>query len=126
MRKNKLLIAALILTVVLTSLVFVSCDEKVVSYNVTLETGEEPALGLSDVTVLEKAPGLIVIDDPANHGYPTALECADKDEVFVGRIRRDFTVDSGVNLWVVADNIRKGAASNAVQIAEYMIAHNKI
>lgn len=64
MRKNKLLIAALILTVVLTSLVFVSCDEKVVSYNVTLETGEETALGLSDVTVLEKAP-----EAPVRDGY---------------------------------------------------------
>lgn len=62
--------------------------------------------------------GVIVMDDPANNVYPTAVECAGNDEVFVGRIRRDFSVDNGVNLWVVADNIRKGAATNAVQIAE--------
>ena len=59
-----------------------------------------------------------VVDDPANNVYPMALDAEDKDEVFVGRIRRDDTVTSGVNLWVVADNIRKGAATNAVQIAE--------
>ncbi|TQQ85507.1 aspartate-semialdehyde dehydrogenase [Peptacetobacter hominis] len=62
--------------------------------------------------------GVIVMDDPANNVYPTAVECAGNDEVFVGRIRRDFSVENGVNLWVVADNIRKGAATNAVQIAE--------
>lgn len=62
--------------------------------------------------------GVVVMDDPANNVYPTAVECAGNDEVFVGRIRRDFSVENGVNLWVVADNIRKGAATNAVQIAE--------
>ena len=71
--------------------------------------------------VLEKAPGLIVRDDPKHNVYPMAIEAADTDPVYVGRIRRDFSVESGVNLWCVADNIRKGAATNAVQIAEELI-----
>lgn len=73
------------------------------------------------VDVLEKAPGIIVQDNPANNVYPLASNATGNDEVFVGRIRRDESVDNGVNLWVVADNIRKGAASNAVQIAELLI-----
>ncbi|MDR0817445.1 MAG: aspartate-semialdehyde dehydrogenase [Clostridiales Family XIII bacterium] len=68
-------------------------------------------------------PGLIVQDDPQHNVYPLAREAAGKDEVFVGRIRRDFSVDSGINLWCVADNIRKGAATNAVQIAELLISN---
>lgn len=71
--------------------------------------------------ILRNAPGVIVQDDPANNIYPLARNAEDHDEVFVGRIRRDMSVDSGVNLWVVADNIRKGAATNAVQIAEELI-----
>ena len=73
---------------------------------------------------LAKAPGLIVQDDTARDIYPMAIQAADKDEVFVGRIRRDDTVESGINLWCVADNIRKGAATNAVQIAEEIIRRN--
>lgn len=73
------------------------------------------------VTVLRDAPGIVLQDDPANNVYPLAREAAGKDEVFVGRIRRDFSVENGVNLWVVADNIRKGAATNAVQIAELFL-----
>lgn len=72
--------------------------------------------------VLGGAEGVIVMDDPEKGVYPTALECADHDEVYVGRIRLDDSVDSGVNLWIVADNIRKGAATNAVQIAQRVIA----
>ena len=75
----------------------------------------------SDFKVLESAPGVVVYDDVDNLKYPTPLEASDKDDVFVGRIRRDFSIDNGLNLWVVADNIRKGAALNAVQIAELMI-----
>ena len=71
--------------------------------------------------ILKKMPGVIVQDDPKNAVYPLARDAEDKDEVFVGRIRRDFSVDSGLNLWVVADNIRKGAATNAVQIAEKLL-----
>ena len=74
---------------------------------------------------LEKAPGVIVVDDPANNQYPMAIDAEDKDEVFVGRIRRDDTVESGVNIWVVADNIRKGAATNAVQIAQKIMESEK-
>lgn len=72
---------------------------------------------------LKNAPGIIVADDPENNVYPTALAATGHDETFVGRIRRDESVDSGVNLWVVADNIRKGAASNAVQIAKKLIEY---
>lgn len=71
--------------------------------------------------LLSEAPGIVLLDDPENAIYPLARNAAGKDEVFVGRIRRDFSVDNGINLWVVADNIRKGAATNAVQIAELLI-----
>ena len=71
--------------------------------------------------VLENAPGVIVQDDVKNNVYQMALTAENKDEVFVGRIRKDDTVESGVNLWVVADNIRKGAATNAVEIAEKVL-----
>jgi len=71
--------------------------------------------------ILKKAPGVIVQDDLKNNIYPMPINAEDKDEVFVGRIRRDESLDSGLNMWVVADNIRKGAATNAVQIAEKLI-----
>ena len=71
--------------------------------------------------LLENQSGVVVEDDPANNVYPMAINAYDKDEVFVGRIRRDFSVANGLNLWVVSDNIRKGAATNAVQIAKYVI-----
>jgi aspartate-semialdehyde dehydrogenase len=83
---------------------------------------EKPFGDISEVrAVLEGAPGLIVQDDPVNNVYPLARNAAGTNEVYVGRIRRDFSVESGVNLWCVADNIRKGAATNAVQIAELLI-----
>ena len=71
--------------------------------------------------VLANATGIILQDDPQNNVYPMAITAEDHDEVFVGRLRLDETVESGINMWVVADNIRKGAATNAVQIAEYAI-----
>ena len=71
--------------------------------------------------VLANAPGLVLQDDVKNNIYPLARDAADKDEVFVGRVRRDFSVENGINMWVVADNIRKGAATNAVQIAEKLM-----
>lgn len=71
--------------------------------------------------VLASAEGVVIQDDGPNGVYPMPLTCENKDEVFVGRIRMDDTVESGVNLWVVADNIRKGAATNAVQIAQKAI-----
>ncbi|MFN8309407.1 MAG: aspartate-semialdehyde dehydrogenase [Chitinophagales bacterium] len=73
------------------------------------------------VHLLEQAPGVIVTDDIANLKYPMPLDAHDKDEVFVGRIRRDESQEKTVNLWVVSDNLRKGAATNAVQIAEYLL-----
>lgn len=73
--------------------------------------------------LLENYPGIVVQDDPANNVYPMAITAYDKDEVFVGRIRRDFSIENGLNFWVVSDNIRKGAATNAVQIAQYIIQH---
>ncbi|MBE5756496.1 MAG: aspartate-semialdehyde dehydrogenase [Clostridiales bacterium] len=71
--------------------------------------------------VLRKAEGVVLQDDTANLVYPMAINAADKDEVFVGRVRLDDTVESGINMWVVADNIRKGAATNTIQIAEAAI-----
>lgn len=73
------------------------------------------------VNALENFPGIVVMDDVKNNIYPTPLDAENHDEVFVGRIRMDESVDSGANLWVVADNIRKGAATNAVQIVELLI-----
>ncbi|MBE5748719.1 MAG: aspartate-semialdehyde dehydrogenase [Clostridiales bacterium] len=72
---------------------------------------------------LANAEGLVLVDDIANCVYPMPCNCDNKDEVFVGRVRRDFSVENGINLWCVADNIRKGAATNAVQIAQYLIAN---
>lgn len=71
--------------------------------------------------ILAAAPGIVVVDDPANNRYPLALDAAGTDEVYVGRIRRDESVENGINFWVVADNIRKGAATNAVQIAQILV-----
>lgn len=71
--------------------------------------------------LLKEAPGVIVHDQPANNEYPLAIEAAGRDEVFVGRIREDFSIPNGLNLWIVADNLRKGAALNAIQIAEVLI-----
>ncbi|PSL49535.1 aspartate-semialdehyde dehydrogenase [Chitinophaga niastensis] len=70
--------------------------------------------------LLAKTPGVIVVDDPSKALYPMPKDAHDKDEVFVGRIRRDETQPKTVNMWIVADNLRKGAATNAVQIAEYL------
>ena len=71
--------------------------------------------------ILKNAPGVIVEDDPKKNKYPMPINSANKDEVFVGRIRRDFSIKSGLNLWIVADNLRKGAATNTIQIAEKLI-----
>jgi aspartate-semialdehyde dehydrogenase len=72
--------------------------------------------------LLEAAPGVVVLDEHKDGGYPTAVtEAAHKDGVFVGRIREDISHPRGLNLWVVSDNIRKGAALNSVQIAELLI-----
>ncbi len=72
-------------------------------------------------TLLSQAPGVIVVDDPANQLYPMPKDAHERDEVFVGRLRRDETQPRTLNMWVVSDNLRKGAATNAVQIAEYLL-----
>ncbi len=69
--------------------------------------------------LLSNAPGIALVDDPANQQYPMPKDAHDKDEVFVGRLRRDETQPNTLNMWIVSDNLRKGAATNAVQIAEY-------
>ena len=71
--------------------------------------------------ILSAAPGVTLYDNPSENIYPTPVMAYDKDDVFVGRIRRDFSIDKGLNIWLVSDNIRKGAATNAVQIAKYII-----
>jgi aspartate-semialdehyde dehydrogenase len=76
--------------------------------------------------LLSKAPGIVVQDDPSQQIYPMPLWAHDKDEVFVGRIRRDETQSKTVNMWIVSDNLRKGAATNAVQIAEYLLQKDLI
>ena len=70
--------------------------------------------------LLSESPGVVVMDDPANRKYPLAVDVAGRDEVYVGRIREDRSIENGLNLWVVADNLRKGAALNAIQIAEML------
>ena len=72
-------------------------------------------------SILKSSPGLIVEDEPQNNLYPMPINAANNDEVFVGRVRRDFSIESGLNLWIVADNLRKGAATNTIQIAEKLI-----
>jgi aspartate-semialdehyde dehydrogenase len=74
--------------------------------------------------LLARSPGIIVQDDPNENLYPMPINAYERDEVFVGRLRRDSTVRNGLNLWIVADNLRKGAATNAVQIAEAWLARN--
>ncbi|MDB4921151.1 aspartate-semialdehyde dehydrogenase [Mucilaginibacter sp.] len=82
---------------------------------------------LSEVReLLAKSPGIVVVDDVANLKYPMPLDAHDKDEVFVGRIRRDESQEKTLNCWIVSDNLRKGAATNAVQIAEYLAAKHLI
>jgi aspartate-semialdehyde dehydrogenase len=76
--------------------------------------------------LLAKSPGIVVVDDIANLKYPMPLDAHDKDEVFVGRIRRDESQPKTLNCWIVSDNLRKGAATNAVQIAEYLYANHLI
>ena len=72
-------------------------------------------------SILKSSPGLIVEDEPEKNLYPMPINASNKDEVFVGRIRRDFSIKSGLNLWIIADNLRKGAATNTIQIAEKLI-----
>jgi aspartate-semialdehyde dehydrogenase len=74
--------------------------------------------------ILCNAPGVAVVDDPSAQKYPMPMDAHEKDEVFVGRLRRDETQPKTLNMWIVSDNLRKGAATNAIQIAEYLLAKN--
>ncbi len=76
--------------------------------------------------ILSETPGVVLVDEPGKNLYPMPLDAKDKDEVFVGRLRRDLFVENALNMWIVADNLRKGAATNAVQIAEKLIEKNFI
>lgn len=76
--------------------------------------------------ILRNTEGVVVVDNLDKNEYPLALNVEGKDEVYVGRIRRDFSLDNGINMWVVADNIRKGAATNTVQIAELLLKYNLV
>ncbi len=90
------------------------------SESVNIET--EKKLTVQEVRdILAKSPGITVLDDPKNNIYPLASDAAHKDDVFVGRIREDETIANGINMWIVSDNIRKGAALNTIQIAELLI-----
>ena len=76
--------------------------------------------------LLGEADGVVLQDDPVNNGYPMPLFAKNRDEVFVGRVRRDESQENGLNLWIVSDNLRKGAATNAVQIAEYLVENRLV
>lgn len=93
------------------------------SESVNIEFGEE--FDMEEVkTLLRSAAGVVLSDDPSDQQYPMPLDAHEKDEVFVGRLRRDETQPKTLNMWIVSDNLRKGAATNAVQIAEYLNEHN--
>jgi aspartate-semialdehyde dehydrogenase len=95
------------------------------SESVNIEFEEE--FELDEVrSLLSAAPGVIVVDDPATQQYPMPKDAHERDEVFVGRIRRDETQPKTLNMWIVSDNLRKGAATNAVQIAEYLVGKGLI
>ena len=92
------------------------------SHSESINIEFENAFDMKEVfETLKNAPGIILEDDPQNNVYPLAINAAGHDEVYIGRIRRDESVENGINIWVVADNIRKGAATNAVQIAQVII-----
>ncbi len=93
------------------------------SESVNLET-ERKITASEAREVLSRAPGVVVVDNPHNNEYPMPWFTSNRDEVFVGRIREDISIDQGINMWVVADQIRKGAATNAVQIGEIVVRDN--
>ncbi len=91
-------------------------------HSIALNIELEQALSADEArALLESAPGVLVIDNPEQLEYPTPLEAEGKDAVFIGRIRPDYSINHGLNLWVVSDNIRKGAATNSIQIAELLL-----
>ncbi|KGG79535.1 aspartate-semialdehyde dehydrogenase [Caloranaerobacter azorensis H53214] len=91
-------------------------------HSVSINLEFENSFNLDEIyEILKNAKGVIIQDDVSNNIYPMPINAEGTDEVYVGRIRRDFSIENGINLWVVADNIRKGAATNTVQIAELLI-----
>ena len=94
------------------------------SESVNIETKDKIS-GEEVKKLLSNAPSIKVLDNPEKSEYPVAIQAAGKDEVFVGRIREDNSIEKGINLWIVSDNIRKGAALNAVQIAECLTGSDK-
>ena len=93
------------------------------SINIQLKSQFE----LHDVRkLLHESPGIVLQDNPGTNTYPMPIYAQGKDEVFVGRIRKDFSQENSLNLWVVSDNLRKGAATNTIQIAEYLITNDFI
>jgi aspartate-semialdehyde dehydrogenase len=100
--------------------VFISHSEAI-----NLEFGE-PITADEARDILREAPGCLVVDKRENGGYVTPIEAAGEDATYISRIREDPTIDNGLNLWVVSDNLRKGAALNAVQIAELLLERGLI
>ena len=95
------------------------------SESVNVEFHED--FDLADIRkLLSETPGIVVQDNPETNSYPMPIYAHDKDDVFVGRLRRDETQRNTLNMWIVSDNLRKGAATNAVQIAEYLVANNLV
>lgn len=92
------------------------------SESINVQT-REPLSAEQARDLLSRAPGVVVVDEPEAMRYPMPVDATGKDEVFVGRIRQDKSIERGLNLWVVGDQIRKGAALNAVQIAELLTVH---
>ena len=92
------------------------------SESLNIETGKKLSADETRALLAAAAPGVLVYDDPGKNLYPLAIDVAGKDETYVGRIREDESIENGINLWLVSDNLRKGAALNAVQIAERLIA----
>ena len=85
---------------------------------------EKPVTAEQARAALRAAPGVMVVDKREDGGYVTPIECAGEDATFVSRVRKDPTIENGLNMWIVSDNLRKGAALNAVQIAETLINRN--
>jgi aspartate-semialdehyde dehydrogenase len=95
------------------------------SESVNVET--KKSFRMEDIfNLMKKSPGVFLLDEPENNIYPTPLAVQNRDEVFVGRLRRDHSLPNALNMWIVSDNLRKGAATNAVQIAEYLCRHQLV
>jgi aspartate-semialdehyde dehydrogenase len=92
---------------------------------VWIETGRPLDPGAAR-ELMRRAPGILVVDEPEAGRYPMPIDAVGRDEVFVGRVRADLSAENGLTMWIVADNLRKGAATNAVEIAELLIRDQKL